>query len=440
MAGKPLPSARKITLCIALFCGLAAAIPGRIVLAVDWPNWRGPSRNGVTSEEGWLTTWPASGPPRLWSANIGKSYAAVSVQGRRLYAIGANEGKETLFCLDARSGAVLWRYTQAHPKRETQYDPYPTASTATPVVARERVYALTREGLALCLDAKDGKLRWQRDLARETQSGLPPFGCASSPLVEGDLVIYNVGKHGIALNRQTGAIVWNSGPGVAGHASAVLYQIGGEHGVLLFTGGGLVGIDLRTGRLLWRHPSTSPNNLYAVDPVVSGEKIFITGYGRSQQLRLAGDTVSVGYENRNLRSSFSNPVLLDGYLYGSDRGALQCVEWATGALKWSRPGVLLRPPGQDDEGARHYPLGEGALIAAGKHLIVLDEGGNVRLVAASPEAYRELGHAKVLKGPCWTLPVLANGLLYCRNNDGDLVCLDLSSQSTSSRTWPFEVP
>jgi outer membrane protein assembly factor BamB len=136
--------------------------------------------------------------------------------------------------------------------------------------------------------------------------------------------------------------------------------------------------------------------------------------------------VSVVYDNRNLRSGFSNPVLLDGYLYGSDRGALQCVEWATGALKWSRPGLFLRPPGQDD-GAPHYPMGEGALIAAGKYLIVLDEGGNLHLVAASPEAYRELAHANVLKGPCWTLPVLANGLLYCRNNDGDLVCLDLRS-------------
>jgi len=162
-----------------------------------------------------------------------------------------------------------------------------------------------------------------------------------------------------------------------------------------------------------------------VDPVVSGENIFITGYGRAQQLRLAGETVSVVYETRSLRSSFNNPVLLGGYLYGSDRGTLQCIEWATGAVKWSCPGAFLRPPGQEREGERHHPLGEGALIAAGQHLIVLDEGGNLRLVPAMPSAYRELAHARVLEGPCWTAPVLANGLLYCRNNAGDLVCLDL---------------
>jgi len=432
MAGNGFRSAQRATVFIALFCGLAIAFPDRIVRAADWPQWRGPSRNGVTSDEGFLAAWPASGPSRLWSARIGKSYAAVSVQGKRLYAIGTREGNETLFCFDAGSGAVLWKYTQPHPKRDTQYDPNPTASTATPVVAGERVYALTREGLAFCLSAKDGTLLWQRDLAKETQGGLPPFGCASSPLVEGNRVIYNVGKHGIALNKQTGAVVWNSGAGVAGHASAVLYRIGGQRGVLLFTGGGLVGVDLATGRPLWRQPWTSPSNLYAVDPIVSGERIFITGYGRAEQLQLAGDTLSVVYETRSLRSNFSSPVLLGGYLYGSDRGTLQCVEWATGTLKWSQPTVPLGPPGQEAGGARHHPLGEGALIAAGKHLIALDEAGNLHLVAATPEAYREVAHAKVMDGPCLTAPVLANGLLYCRNNDGDLVCLDVRSRPHST--------
>jgi outer membrane protein assembly factor BamB len=431
MTGNAFRSARWATVFILLLGGLGVATLDGSVRAADWPQWRGPSRNGVTSEEGCLTAWPASGPPRLWSAQIGKSYAAVSVQGKRLYTMGAKDGKETLFCFDAVSGAVRWRYTQAHPNRETQYDPNPTASTATPVVAGERVYALTREGLALCLSAKDGKLLWRRDLARETQGGLPPFGCASSPLIEGDRVIYNVGKHGIALRKQTGAVIWNSGPGVAGHASAVLYRIGGQRVVLMFTGGGLVGVDLLTGRPLWRQAWTSPNNLYAVDPIVSGERIFITGYGRAEQLQLAGDTLSVVYETRSLRSSFSNPVLLGGYLYGSDRGTLQCVEWATGALKWSQPTVLLGPPGQEAGGARHHPLGEGALIAAGKHLMALDEAGNLHLVAATPEAYRELAHARVMDGPCWTAPVLANGLLYCRNIDGNLVCLDVRSRQST---------
>src|SRR4029077_6431092 len=139
--------------------------------------------------------------------------------------------QETIYCLDARRGAVLWRYARAHPRRETQYDPNPTASPGTPVAAGERVYVLTREGLALCLNAADGNLLWERDLARETANGLPPFGSGSSPGVKGDLCLYRVGKHGVALNRETGAVAWNSGPGAAGHASPVVYRRGGQPAV-----------------------------------------------------------------------------------------------------------------------------------------------------------------------------------------------------------------
>jgi hypothetical protein len=269
----------------------------------------------------------------------------------------------------------------------------------------------------------------------ETGGGLPPFGCAGSPVVHGNLVIYNVGKHGIALSQRTGAVIWNSGPGVAGHASPVVYRNGGREGVLLFTGSGLAGVDLQTGRLLWRHPWTSPNHLYAVDPVVCGDRIFISSYGRAQQLRLAGDTVSIVYDIRCLRSTFNNPVLVDGYLYGSDRGTLQCIDWETGQEKWSRPDALLRS-GQEGQGERRNPMGEGGLIAAGRHLIILDESGNARLVAAAPAAYQEQARAKALEGPCWIAPVLANGVLYCRNNNGDLSAFDLRARKEKGTAVP----
>jgi outer membrane protein assembly factor BamB len=415
--------ARQAVLLIVLLGGLAATVVAVAASATDWPEWRGPSRSGVTPEK--VAAWPAGGPRHLWSANVGKSYAAVAVQGGRVYAVGAANGEETVWCLEAGSGRVLWKHTQAHPQRTNPYEPDPTASTGTPVVAGERVYLLTREGLALCLAAKEGKIAWQRDLARETENGLPPFGCGSSPLCVGDQVIYNIGKQGIALDRRTGAVVWNSGPGVAGHASAVAYRIGGQSGVCLFTGDALVAVEPKTGRQLWRYPWSSANHINGVDPIVSGDRIFITGYGQAAQLRLAGETVSTVYEARVLRSTFSNPVLLNGYLYGSDRGMLQCVDWATGTERWNQPGILRHLPGQEADGVTYHAMSEGALIAAGSHLIALDDSGTLRLIVASPDAYREVARASVLKGPCWTIPVLANGLLYCRNNGGDLVCLDL---------------
>jgi outer membrane protein assembly factor BamB len=419
MAGRLLSSARSI-----LPVTLAATLSAGIASAADWPAWRGPSRNGVTVDEVRLTRWPASGPPRLWTANLGKSYASVTVQGERLYAIGTGGGQETVFCFDALSGRALWRSARPHPKRDLQYDPNPTASTGTPVAAGDRVYVLTREGLALCLNAADGKLCWGRELARETENGLPPFGCASSPVVEGSPVLYNVGKHGIALDRETGAILWNSGAGVAGHASPVVYRADDRPAAAFFTGEGLVGVDLRTGQRLWRHPWTTPNNINAVDPVISGDRIFITGYARGRQLRLAGDGVAELYETRSLRSTFNNPVLVGDYLYGSDRGTLACIEWATGVEKWRRASVLQEAPSENAGQARN-PMSEGALIATGKHLIALSDTGDLRLIAAAPDAYRELARARVIQGPCWTAPVLANGVLYCRSNDGDLVALDL---------------
>jgi outer membrane protein assembly factor BamB len=413
---------RRAILSIALLGAIAMPAGGR-ASATDWLVWRGPAQNGVTPEA--VAAWPAAGPRRLWSATIGKSYAAVSVGGRRLYTIGALNGEETVYCLDAVSGRPVWKRSWKHPERVNPYEPDHTASTGTPVVAGDRVYVLTREGLALCLNAKDGSPCWQRDLAQETQNGLPPFGCGSSPVLYRDRVIYNVGKHGVALNRQTGAVVWNSGSGVAGHASAVVYRMDGRDGLCLLAGDALMGVDPENGNELWRYPWPSANHIYAIDPIVSGDRIFVASYARSGQVRLAGQSVASVYDTRTLRATFSNPVLVDLCVYGCDRGALQCVDWSTGVEKWSQPGVLHATPAAPAEGAPRYPMSEGALIAAGKQLIVLDDSGTLHLVSASPDAYHEIAHASVLKGPCWTMPVLANGLLYCRNNAGDLVCLDL---------------
>ena len=159
--------------------------------------------------------------------------------------------------------------------------------------------------------------------------------------------------------------------------------------------------------------------------VVSGDRIFITGYGRAQQLRLAGDTVSVVYDIRCLRSSFNNPVLVDGDLYGSDRGTLQRIEWETGREKWSRPDALsFALPARKAEEARRNPMGEGGLIAVGRHLIILDESGYV----PGGSGARGVPGAGAGQGPGGAVliaPALANGVLYCRNNHGDLCALDL---------------
>lgn len=284
------------------------------------------------------------------------------------------------------------------------------------------MYVLTREGLALCLSAETGKPEWERDLAKATENGLPPFGCGSSPVVEGGLALLNVGKNGVALDARSGEVAWNSGPGMAGHASPVVLP-GGR--AAFFTGSGLVGVEIRTGKRLWQYPWTVPGNICAIDPIVRGDHLFLTGYLRGVRLHVDEASVRELYETRALRSSFNNPVLVGPYLFGSDRGALVCVDWLTGAEKWRRDGILApgaKPQAQAFSGP---PPAEGGMIAAGKHLLVLDGGGTLHVLDAAPDGCRERARAHLLDGPCWTAPVLANGVLYCRNNEGGLTAVDV---------------
>lgn len=385
----------------ALFVGANA------VYADDWAGWRGPQGNGVTREKVVNLDWSASGPPKLWTANVGKSYAAVAVKGRRVFAMGSQGGKETITCFDAETGDIKWKRAYAHPKRPTSADPNPTATGATPVADGDRVYTLDREGVALCLNAANGEIVWKQDLRAKTGATALQFGFTGAPLIEKDLAIYNVGNGGTALNKVTGALAWKSG-GDAGYSTPVSYMEGGKRAVALSTGSGVCAVDPANGKKLWQHTWKTRFDVNAIDPVVSGGQVFITAYDRAQMLRVEGGKVRVAFEPRNMKNTYITPVLIGDHLYGNDNGFLRCVEWKTGKTLWGERG-----------------LGSGALIAAGSDLVVLTENGELIVAEANPAKYVEKAKAKVMEGKCWTQPVLANGRLYCRNNDGALVCLDL---------------
>lgn len=383
-------------------------LTGNMAQADDWAKWRGPNNNSISGETAWLTKLPASGPEKLWQTNIGKSYSAVVVSNNRLFTMGATGGKETIFGFDATTGKELWKLTYAHPKRESQADPNPTASASTPTIEGDRVYTISREGLAYCLDVSDGKVIWTHDFGADKKMTIPQFGFSGAPLIEGEKVLYNVGSNGAALEKATGKTLWISGTEGAGYSTPTIYQVGSQRAVAMFTTNGLAGVDIETGRRLWFYPWKTQYNTYAVDPIFVKDRLYLMTYGAAKQLRLSGRKLEQVYESRSMRCSYNNPVLIDGHLYGNDQGALKCMEWTTGKEKWRLAG-----------------MGSGSLIAAGKHLIVLNERGELSIVAVNSDTYTEISRAKVIEEKCWTHPVLANGLLYCRNNDGALVCLDL---------------
>ena len=258
----------------------------------------------------------------------------------------------------------------------------------------------------------DGSILWERDLSE--LCGVPLFGCGGSPVVAEGLILYNVGKQGAALDARTGEVAWSSEPGPGGHASPVVLP--DHRTAAFFTGAEIAGVELKTGKRLWLQAWSNPGNITAIDPVVSGDRILLSGYNRAAQFRLEGDSLKEQYDTKSLRGSFNNPVLVGGYLYGSDRGVLKCIDWSTGAEKWAREGTLFA--GGKDPMAAGPPPGEGGIIAAGKELIVLDGSGELYLIAAVPDAYHELAHVHVIDGQCWAAPALADGVLYCRNTSG----------------------
>lgn len=381
------------------------------LLALDWPNFRGPDHNGVSHETGWFNEWPRPGPRQAWRAKVGTGFASFAVADGRAYTTGNQNNTDTLFCFDAATGRQLWSSSYPCPLDPHYYD---GGTSATPTVDGAVVYQLSRRGHLLALDAASGQVRWSINVAEQTGAEVPEWGFASSPLVWRDLLILNVGSAGTAVDKRTGRVVWTSGKDAAGYATAVPRTAGGHEEVVLLVRERLVGLDPATGREHWSYPWKTRYKVNATDPVILRDRLFIaTGYNRGGAvLDVSGSVPQVVWEGKQMRNHFNACVLVDGFLYGfdgnvGDRGPLKCLDFQTGTVLWT-----------------HEGLGTGALTAADGKLIILSERGELLVAEASPKGFRELARAQILGGKCWTAPVLANGRIYCRNSRGDVACVE----------------
>ncbi len=379
--------------------------------AADWPQFRGPTADNVSLEDGWSHTWPADGPKKLWGAKVGTGFSSLAISGGRLYTQGNEQDQDVVTCLDAVTGAPVWRHAFA-----SRLDPkyYAGGPSSTPTVAAGAVYTLSKSGQVFSLDAATGAVRWTRLLAAD---GLKPptWGFASSAVVSGDLVLFNVGKGGVALKRADGAIAWNSGAGLPGYASPVLFTRGGVAQVLMFGTDTLRAVEVATGAVRWELPWKTSFGENSPDPLITAEALLVSsGHGLGTSWFTLGDSggPELRWNTTVLGNHLATSVLQGGHLYGfegrvnKDAGHLGCLDLATGTEVWSAP---VR----------------GSLILAGGRLVILTLTGELVVAAAEPGAYRELARAQVLGGTCWTAPVLSHGRLYLRNAKGELVCLDL---------------
>jgi outer membrane protein assembly factor BamB len=394
-----------------LAAACVAALPLRHeATAADWPRWRGPKGDGISEERDWSPAQLLPAPKVLWKTNVGAGYSACTTSGTFLFTMGNDGKQDTVWCLDAATGAEVWRFSY-----DCGAGSY-AGPRAAPVVDGGLLYTLSREGHLFCLDARSGAVKWQKNLQSDFKANNIGWGFSGSPCVDGRLLLINAGVRGVALDKATGAVVWSTAPGAGGYATPVPYTAaGGRRCAVVFGQKKVYGVDLKDGAELWSHPWETAHDVNAADPIVLGNKVFISsGYNKGCALLAVGTGagVRVEWQSAVVRSHFSSPVLLDGYLYGIDgnagKGDLVCIEFRTGTEKW-----------------RHNS-GFGSLVAADGKLIVLNEAGDLLVARATPAAFEGLASAKgVLGRTCWTMPVLGGGRLYLRNDKGDLVCLDL---------------
>jgi len=407
-----------------LFLFLAVTQP---LTADDWPQWRGPKRAGVSKETGLLKEWPKEGPPLRWKASkIGTGYSSPAVVKGRVYLQTTNGNIELALALDEKTGQQVWA-TAIGKVGKNQGPQYP-GTRSTPTVEGNRLYCLASDGQLVCLNTA-GKVKWQKNLARDLDGKVGSWAYSESVLLDGDLVVCTPGGDKAtlaALNKWTGEVVWKSavpGGDRAEYASLMPVEAGGKRQYVQFLRKGVTGIDARTGKFLWRYERTVDPGVNVLTPVVLGNRVFSASYTGSGLVELIPDGAGVRarevYFNRGPGSWIGGAVLVGEHLYGSAGQTLFCADFATGQVKW-----------------RDRSVGSAAVCAADGRLYVRGyDRGEVALVEATPAGYREKGRFKQPKRstiPAWPHPVVANGGLYLRDQEV-LLCYDVGDPRSGKK-------
>lgn len=413
----------------------------------DWPCFLGPGGDNVSPETGILTSWPKAGPRVVWSKTVGIGYSGPVVSRGRLFFFDRIRNKQRLRAFNAETGEELWSFDYPTDYRD-QFG-YNNGPRCCPVADGDRVYAFGPEGMLHCVRARDGKPLRQLDVKEEF--GVIPnfFGVGSTPVVEGDLLIAQIGGSPkgservafeelkgngsgvVAFDKYTGKVKWKAGDELASYASPIVRTIGERRWCFVFARGGLIGLDPATGKVDFHHPWRSElfESANASNPVVVEDRVLVSECyeigGTLLKVRPGGAQVVWSDKDRPPRSRavmahWMTPIHVGGYLYVSSgrhegNAELRCVEWATGKVVWSERGLTRC-----------------SLLHVDGHFVCLGEDGTLRLLKVNPKKYDEVASVRMrdengrplLEEPCWAAPILANGLMYLRGKDR-LVCVEL---------------
>lgn len=378
--------------------------------AGDWPNFRGPNHDGISTETGLKADW--SSPPKpLWERQVGDAFSGISIVGDRVYSCGTANKKQIVFCLNAQTGEQVWQT----PIEDSYWEPQGgNGPRSTPTIADGRVYVLGALGRMLCLDAADGKVVWEKKYGPK-----PQWGFSGSILIEGDMAVVSAGgEFGalVAYDRKTGKEIWKSGEDPVGYSTPYPFTFEGERYIVGFTGKSAIIVRAKDGQLAWREPWKTDWDVNAAAPIFHEGYLYLTsGYDTGSAVfklsrtgdKITGEHVWAGGIDKVLLSKFQSSVLTGGYLFASDQRKLACVEFMTGKEMWKEPRIK-----------------DGTVVLAEARLFVLTEGGELIVTPATKDGFKPATRVQLLEGRCWTVPTIANGRLYVRNQD-TIKCYDL---------------
>lgn len=414
------------------------------VHAEDWPQWRGPQRDGVWRETGIVERFSAKELPIKWRVKISAGYTGPTVAKGKVYVTDrlAERGssQERILCFDEQTGESLW--TVAYPCEYGRVG-YAAGPRASVTIDDGKAYALGATGWVHCLDAASGKILWKRDLETDHKIAMPIWGITAAPLVEGDLLLLHIGGRDgaciLAVNKDTGVDVWKALDDRGQYATPIVVEQGGKRVAICWTGDSVTGLEVSTGEKLWSQ-AWKPRNMPigVATPVMEGNRVFFTSfYDGSLMLKLDRERTAfeklwqiAGRDERNtdaLHSIISTPVVDNGYIYGVDSyGELRCLDAATGERIWEDTTAVPK--------ARWSTI---HFVKNGDRYFLFNERGELIIARLSPQGYEEISRAKLLEptldqlrqrgGVCWSHPAFANKCVFNRN-DNELVCASLAGE------------
>ncbi len=409
-------------------------MPGRICIIVtltlialcqpasaeDWPWFRGPNYDGLSSEKGFQPHWTDNTPPNLWERTIGPAFSGISIVDGKCYTCGTENGQQVMFCLNADTGEILWQKPFEKEYKEGQGG---DGTRTTPTVDAGRVYILGGDGHLVCFDANTGSEIWDK-----TFTDRPYWGYSGSVIIDGDnAIVIGGGDDGAvqAFKKDTGELVWQGGEGSPSYATPLPFTYDEHRYIAAPLAKKIVILDAQTGEQVWNMAWETSWDVNAATPIFHDDRLFwssgykhgsmeISIHERKEEKPYGKEVVSLRtrkrWSNDNLRAKFQTPVLYEGNLYTSDEVGLKCVDFKTGELRWQQ------------RGNQH-----GTVIIADGYLIVLTERGRLQIGQVSTTGFRTLTDAQLMEGRHWTVPTLHNQRIYVRNLE-KIACYELTGK------------